>query len=139
MDDLRALSDAATPGPWKTDWWYIVAEVPKGRPGGEVIVNVTMTIHPHPYDTDERRKRDAAFIVAAVNDVRARLAAAPELPKLRDVAAAAEFLVGSVELGEVRNLTLHAASKVNQALVALGYPVNDEGLIDWPALGVAEP
>jgi hypothetical protein len=57
-----------------------------------------------------------------------------EIARLRTVAEAAQFLVGSVELGENRNLTLHAASKVSQALAALGYPADDEGLIDFAGL-----
>lgn len=37
LDELRALYDKATPGPWTRDAWYIVGQVPDGRPGGEVI------------------------------------------------------------------------------------------------------
>lgn len=57
-----------------------------------------------------------------------------EMSALREVAEAAQFLVGSIELGEIRHLNLHAASQVNQALSKLAYPIDNEGLIDFEAL-----
>jgi hypothetical protein len=41
---LRTLAEAATPGPWARDYHYITAEVPSGRPGGEVIGQMTPSV-----------------------------------------------------------------------------------------------
>lgn len=60
--------DLATPRPWKQDERYIVAEVPGGRPGGEVIAGAGMTTYHHAANTDGRRRADAALIVEAVNN-----------------------------------------------------------------------
>jgi hypothetical protein len=57
-----------------------------------------------------------------------------DTPGLREVARRAEYLVGTIEQGFERAAVLRAASGVNQALAGLGYPVDDEGLIDWAAL-----
>lgn len=45
LDQLEQLAAAATPGPWKKDAEYVVAEVPTGRPGGEVIIQCRPTVH----------------------------------------------------------------------------------------------
>jgi predicted secreted protein len=46
---------------------YVVAEIPGGRPGGEVIVQCRQTV-PGPEHADEQRDRaNAELIVAAVN------------------------------------------------------------------------
>lgn len=44
LERLSELEAKATKGPWTTDAHYIVAEVPTGRPGGEVIVNCSPTV-----------------------------------------------------------------------------------------------
>jgi hypothetical protein len=54
-----------TPEPWKTDAYLIVAEVPSGRPGGEVIVQCTPTVSR--VRSLEQDKANARRIVAAVN------------------------------------------------------------------------
>ena len=74
LDDLRALSDAATPGPWTTDLYYVVGEMPGGRPRGEVIVQCFPTLSRRDWrERGGQGERDAAFIVAVVNYVRAAL------------------------------------------------------------------
>ena len=45
LAEMKALCDAATPGPWKTDVYYVVGQVKEGRPGGEVIVECHTTAH----------------------------------------------------------------------------------------------
>lgn len=54
------------------------------------------------------------------------------------VAAAAQTLVGAIELGEDEHARLHAASQVNQALSRLDYPVDSEGLIDFDKIVTAD-
>ncbi len=41
---LRTLAEGATPGPWTRDYNYLTAEVPSGRPGGEVIGQMTPSV-----------------------------------------------------------------------------------------------
>lgn len=83
MTDLSALislAESATPGPWKTDWWYVVAEVPGGRPGGEVIITAGMTVNGDPYNNEARRKLNAEYVAA--------LSPSVALSLLRELAAA---------------------------------------------------
>lgn len=54
-----------TPLPWKRESYYIVGEVPNGRPGGEVIVQCSATVSRlRDAITGER---NAAYIVHACN------------------------------------------------------------------------
>ena len=64
LDELRALSDAATPGPWHV-------EQMRGKRDGYIRAG-GRTVGDLRYRNGEP---DAAFIVAAVNYVRARLTA----------------------------------------------------------------
>jgi hypothetical protein len=59
---LRELAAKATPRPWSPDVYYIVGQVPKGRPGGEVIGVFRPTAHIRTPD-----KANAELAVAAVN------------------------------------------------------------------------
>ena len=43
LAEMKSRCDAATPGPWKTDAYYVVGQVKEGRPGGEVIVECRTT------------------------------------------------------------------------------------------------
>lgn len=40
LEQLLEAESRLTPGPWKQDAYYLVAEVPGGRPGGEVIGDI---------------------------------------------------------------------------------------------------
>lgn len=74
LDDLRALSDAATPGEWEfegltEDGWALIGDTPEPTLGTAIIER--------PYGYGEGvvwSREDAAFIVAAVNYVRRALA-----------------------------------------------------------------
>lgn len=76
LDELRRLSEAATPGSWEAgresepgDYSFPVVYVPSTKPDRLRWMNPVYTDHP-----DE----DAAFIVAAVNYVRSFLAGSSE-------------------------------------------------------------
>lgn len=66
-EELRALAQAATPGPWKPDERYVVGGDGKRgfRPGGEVIICAEPTIsHFQEYPKNERIA-NARYIAAA--------------------------------------------------------------------------
>lgn len=81
-DRLREASEAATPGPWLSLRWQIGSEADEQA--------VADAIREYPPGRDED---DAAFIVAAVNYVRAVLAALAAAPSPTDRAAAAADIV----------------------------------------------
>jgi hypothetical protein len=43
INEMIELRKAATDGPWKAELYAVVGQVPKGRPGGEVIVQCRPT------------------------------------------------------------------------------------------------
>lgn len=73
MDELRALSTAATPGPWRAS----IGRVGVGALSAERRSLLLASIHAdgHRDTAFAESHNDAAFIVAAVNYVRARLTA----------------------------------------------------------------
>jgi hypothetical protein len=79
LDRIAALSDAATPGPWEGD--------SRGPAGAEDASDIradvrgaTSAFRHIAILVDENHPADAAFIVAAVNYVRSRLAARSKDP-----------------------------------------------------------
>ena len=70
-DDLRALSDAATPGPWTHDEAFDASFICAGPPDEHVSQSWVLRMDSRPGRRQD--KRNAAFIVAAVNHVRAVL------------------------------------------------------------------
>lgn len=63
LAELRQLLAKAPTRPWKRDADYFTAEVPGGRPGGEVIGDA----HPSVRNLNYDKVATAALIVAAVN------------------------------------------------------------------------
>ena len=61
------MIDKHTPEPWTQDERYIVAELPKGRPGGEVIISAQPTTVRREDYPDVERIANAARVVACVN------------------------------------------------------------------------
>jgi hypothetical protein len=60
---LLALANKATPGPWTRDYNYLVAAVPSGRPGGEVIGQMSPSVHL----VSDRQQRANAALVAVMD------------------------------------------------------------------------
>ena len=60
IEDAEKSCKSATPGPWESDLFYIVAEIPKGRPGGEVIGSMKPTVTRH---HNAKRDNDNAALV----------------------------------------------------------------------------
>ena len=81
-DALRALSEAATPGEWtREEEWRVTATggafyIPSAGPNRRRWMTSVASDSPH---------ADAALIVAAVNDLRARLEGADTEPRPSDV------------------------------------------------------
>lgn len=60
----------ATPGPWSQDAFYVVGQVPEGRPGGEVIVQCKptrdgMASYPSRYPYGPQARANARLIAAS--------------------------------------------------------------------------
>lgn len=71
---ILTLADAATPRPWSKDYYYVVGQVPKGRPGGEVIGQMTPSVGG--IVPRAQQEANAAYVAAACNafpEVAARL------------------------------------------------------------------
>ncbi len=85
MVDIKAIKERekkATKRPWKSDERYIVAEVPWGRPGGEVIGQMNPTVQgPRPEYSRSERIANAEFSAHARQDVPDLL---DEVEKLRE-------------------------------------------------------
>ena len=84
IDELRKISDEATPKPWTTDLYYLVAEVPKGRPGGEVIGKMGATAWSH--ENKERDVCNTKWVSAARTALPALLDFADAIKKARHCA-----------------------------------------------------
>lgn len=70
LAEIRAREQAATKGEWKSDEMYIVAEVPWGRPGGEVIGQMHPTAQgPRPEYSKSERVANASFSAHAKQDI----------------------------------------------------------------------
>lgn len=61
------MSDISSPLPWKLDERYIVADMPGGRPGGEVIAQCQPTIMAGERYPTAVRLANATLIVRRVN------------------------------------------------------------------------
>ncbi len=78
---LRVLNRERTQGEWAQDAYYFVAEIPQGRPGGEVIGSAQPSASLLPGYPRVQWYDNAAFIVAAANNI---------IPALDALAAAEE-------------------------------------------------
>ena len=65
LADARQRLEGTTEGPWETDLYYVTAEIPQGRPGGEVIVQCRPTITRPPGYPEAKQVANAAFIAAS--------------------------------------------------------------------------
>lgn len=81
VGSIEALLAKATPGPWSTDREYFVAEIPNGRPGGEVIGSSGASASVH--RDLVRDVANTAAIVALRNAAPALLAAARECGEVK--------------------------------------------------------
>ena len=138
--ELGRLADETLPGPWKQDCWYVVAEVPDGRPGGEVVAQCIET---RPRRT--RREHMAAYIAAANPTAMASILARLAAERQRADAAEAA-LERNIEVHAERDLRLTDAEAETAALRAeVERLTTDQG--DWrkgvaliaSALGEHEP
>ena len=84
IDELKKLDNEATPRPWTTDYCYLVAEMPNGRPNGEVIGQMRATAESH-YD-EVRDRRNAKWVSAARTALPALLDFADAIKKARHCA-----------------------------------------------------
>ena len=98
-----------------------------------VITEVREIAFPHMVGEPIPQDSLSTLVVMAEQEARNLALAEVEakVAGLLAVADAAQVLVGSIELGDDVRAVGRAASRVNQALAALGYPTDDEGLIDF--------
>ena len=82
LRDLLRMVEEATKAPWKADIYYIVAEIPMGRPGGEVIAQVYATAIGH--HDEARDVRNTNLIVSLRNDASYLLACASLVESIED-------------------------------------------------------
>jgi len=68
-EQILNRAEKATPEPWKQDGIYVTAEVPGGRPGGEVIIKNSPTVTKLEGLTMPERIANADFIAHARSDV----------------------------------------------------------------------
>ena len=74
MADIKAIRERvskATEGPWTQDLYYIVGQLPEGRPGGEVIgeLRATRYIGNDPAYPNSQKDANADFIAHARQDI----------------------------------------------------------------------
>ena len=86
-----------TPGPWKTDSIYVVAEVSGGRPGGEVIIRCGRTV---PGAGNKQEDEANAALTAAAPDL---------LEALREIIVLSEPGPWPDPVGDVIEATAKAA------------------------------
>ena len=82
LERAQRVCDEATAGPWATDREYVTAEVPTGRPGGEVIICCYPSVGgPHARQMVPQKEREANAAQVALSRTL--------LPQLIEVALAA--------------------------------------------------
>lgn len=116
------MTDTPKPGtklPWKRESYFIVGDVPNGRPGGEVIVQCSTTV-PQLRDS-VTGERNAAYIVHACNrlpELEAKLAEAMEVVGLLHPLVCEAIMAGMP-------VTKQVAEARNRAVKLLG-PITEE-------------
>lgn len=110
LAEVFALAKRATPGPWETDAMYVVGQVPKGRPRGEVIGCMEPSRSSIPGHDRQQDETNAAFIVASVN----------ALPAIEEMVRELKYLAGRLELFSKASRIYHEKCKKygNEVLAA---------------------